>query len=162
MLCCHVCRVHARPCLSTGWALNRLFDLTFGTAAMVRKGWRGYWLCLHTYAHLLACSAPALTHSIAPSCLSSLPVCLLRLSLLLCFARSIPSLPPSLPLSLSSRDPVTRWSFGRLRGDNQSTHAHPNEQVKVVVSKKEKKIQEATKLRKGKSQPPKNAISHSI
>ena len=39
-VCCHVCRVHARPCLSTGWALNRRFDLTFGT--MLAQGVGGY------------------------------------------------------------------------------------------------------------------------
>ena len=38
VLCCHVCRAHARPCLSTGWALNRRFDLTFGTAAVLAQG----------------------------------------------------------------------------------------------------------------------------
>ena len=33
---------HARPCLSTGWALNRRFDLTFGTAAVLAQGGGGY------------------------------------------------------------------------------------------------------------------------
>ena len=42
VLCCHMCRVHARRCLSTGWALNRRFDLTFGTAAMLAQGGGGY------------------------------------------------------------------------------------------------------------------------
>ena len=37
-ICCHVCHVHARPCLSTGWALNRRFDRTFGTAAVLAQG----------------------------------------------------------------------------------------------------------------------------
>ena len=32
-----VARMHG-PCLSTGWALNRRFDLTFGTAAVVAQG----------------------------------------------------------------------------------------------------------------------------
>ena len=40
-VCCHVCRAHARPCLSTGWALNRRFDLTFGTAAVLAQGGGG-------------------------------------------------------------------------------------------------------------------------
>ena len=40
-ICCHVCRAHARPCLSTGWALNRRFDLTFGTAAVLAQGGGG-------------------------------------------------------------------------------------------------------------------------
>ena len=38
VLCCHVCRAHARPCLSTGWALDRRFDLTFRTAAVLVQG----------------------------------------------------------------------------------------------------------------------------
>ena len=37
-VCCHMCRAHARPCLSTGWALNRRFDETFGTAAVLAQG----------------------------------------------------------------------------------------------------------------------------
>ena len=37
-LCCHVCGVHARPCLSTGWASTRRFDQTFGTAAVLVQG----------------------------------------------------------------------------------------------------------------------------
>ena len=40
-VCCHVCRAHARSCLSTGWALNRRFDLTFGTAAVLAQGGGG-------------------------------------------------------------------------------------------------------------------------
>ena len=40
-VCCHVCRAHARPCLSTGWALNRRFDQTFGTAAVLAQGGGG-------------------------------------------------------------------------------------------------------------------------
>ena len=40
-VCCHVCRAHARPCLSTGWVLNRRFDLTFGTAAVLAQGGGG-------------------------------------------------------------------------------------------------------------------------
>ena len=40
-VCCHVCHTHARPCLSTGWALNRRFDLTFGTTAMLAQGGGG-------------------------------------------------------------------------------------------------------------------------
>ena len=35
---CHVCHAHARPCLGTGWALNRRFDLNFGTAAVLAQG----------------------------------------------------------------------------------------------------------------------------
>ena len=35
------CRAHARPCLSTGWALNRRFDLTFGTATVLAQGGGG-------------------------------------------------------------------------------------------------------------------------
>ena len=46
-VCCHVCRAHARPCLSAGWALNRRFDLTFGTAAVLAQGEGGY------FAHIL-------------------------------------------------------------------------------------------------------------
>ena len=38
MLCCHVCHAHARPCLSTGWALNRRFDVTFETVAVLAQG----------------------------------------------------------------------------------------------------------------------------
>ena len=41
-VCCHVCRAYARPCLSLGWALNRRFDLTFGTAAVLAQGGGGY------------------------------------------------------------------------------------------------------------------------
>ena len=41
MLCCHMCRAHARPCLSTGWALNRRFALTFETAAVLAQGGGG-------------------------------------------------------------------------------------------------------------------------
>ena len=37
-VCCHLCHAHARPCLSTGWALNCRFDLTFGTAAVLAQG----------------------------------------------------------------------------------------------------------------------------
>ena len=37
-VCCHA---HAQPCLSTGWALNRHFDLTFGTAAVLAQGGGG-------------------------------------------------------------------------------------------------------------------------
>ena len=40
-VCCHVCRAHARPCLSTGWALNRRFDQTFGTVAVLAQGGGG-------------------------------------------------------------------------------------------------------------------------
>ena len=40
-VCCYVCRVHAQPCLSMGWALNRRFDLTFGTAAVLAQGGGG-------------------------------------------------------------------------------------------------------------------------
>ena len=36
-VCCHVCHTHARPCLCKGWALNRRFDLTFGTAAVLAQ-----------------------------------------------------------------------------------------------------------------------------
>ena len=46
--CCHVCRAHAQPCLSTGWALNRRFDLTFGTAAVLAQGSGGYTVRLQT------------------------------------------------------------------------------------------------------------------
>ena len=38
---CHVCHTHARPCLGTGWALNRRFDLTVGTAAVLVQGGGG-------------------------------------------------------------------------------------------------------------------------
>ena len=38
MLCYHVCHAHARPCLSTGWPLNRRFDMNFGTAALLAQG----------------------------------------------------------------------------------------------------------------------------
>ena len=37
-VCCQPCCAPARPCLSTGWALNRRFDLTFGTAAVLAQG----------------------------------------------------------------------------------------------------------------------------
>ena len=37
MLCCHLCRAHARPCLSMGWALNRSFAWTFGTVAVLAQ-----------------------------------------------------------------------------------------------------------------------------
>ena len=40
-VCCHMCHTHARPCLSTGWALNRRFDLTFGTATVLAQGGGG-------------------------------------------------------------------------------------------------------------------------
>ena len=40
-VCCHVCRANARPCLSTGWALNRRFDQTFGTAAVLAQAGGG-------------------------------------------------------------------------------------------------------------------------
>ena len=40
-ICCHVCHAHARPCLNTGWALNRRFDLTFGTASVLAQGGGG-------------------------------------------------------------------------------------------------------------------------
>ena len=40
-VCCHVCHTHGRPCLCTGWALNRRFDLTFGTAAVLAQGGGG-------------------------------------------------------------------------------------------------------------------------
>ena len=58
MLCGCMCRAHARPCLSTGWVLNRCFHLTFGAAAVLAQGEAaGYfvplavclafqWLCL--------------------------------------------------------------------------------------------------------------------
>ena len=42
VLCSDVCCAHARPCLSTGWVLNRLFDLTFGTAAVLAQEGGGY------------------------------------------------------------------------------------------------------------------------
>ena len=41
-VCCHVCHAHARPYLSTGWALKCRFDLTFGTAAVLVQG-GGVW-----------------------------------------------------------------------------------------------------------------------
>ena len=37
-VCCHLCNAHARPCLSTGWVLNRRFDLTCGTQAVLAQG----------------------------------------------------------------------------------------------------------------------------
>ena len=37
-----MCHAHARPCLSTGWALNRRFGLTAGTAAVLAQGGGGY------------------------------------------------------------------------------------------------------------------------
>ena len=37
----HMCHAHARPCLSTGWALNRRFGLTSGTAAVLAQGGGG-------------------------------------------------------------------------------------------------------------------------
>ena len=37
-----MCHAHARPCLSTGWALNRRFGLTSGTAAVLVQGGGGY------------------------------------------------------------------------------------------------------------------------
>ena len=40
-VCCHVCHAHARRCLSTGWALNRRFDLSFETAAVLAQGGGG-------------------------------------------------------------------------------------------------------------------------
>ena len=36
-----MCHAHARPCLSTGWALNRRFGLTSGTAAVLAQGGGG-------------------------------------------------------------------------------------------------------------------------
>ena len=41
VLCCQMCRAHAWPCLSTGRALKRRFDLTVGTAAMLAQGGGG-------------------------------------------------------------------------------------------------------------------------
>ena len=35
------CVAHARPCLSTGWALNHRFGLTSGTAAVLAQGGGG-------------------------------------------------------------------------------------------------------------------------
>ena len=40
-VCCHMCCAHAWPCLSTGWVLNRCFDLTFGTTAVLTQGGGG-------------------------------------------------------------------------------------------------------------------------
>ena len=40
-VCCHGCGAHARPCLSTGCTVNRRFDLTFGTAAVLAQGGGG-------------------------------------------------------------------------------------------------------------------------
>ena len=40
-VCCHVCCAHAQPCLSTGWALNRRFGRTSGTAAVLAQGGGG-------------------------------------------------------------------------------------------------------------------------
>ena len=36
-----MCHAHAQPCLSTGWALNRRFGLTAGTAAVLAQGGGG-------------------------------------------------------------------------------------------------------------------------
>ena len=36
-----MCHAHAWPCLSTGWALNRHFGLTSGTAAVLAQGGGG-------------------------------------------------------------------------------------------------------------------------
>ena len=36
-----MCHAHARPCLSAGWALNRRFGLTAGTAAVLAQGGGG-------------------------------------------------------------------------------------------------------------------------
>ena len=41
MLCCHVGRAHARPCLSTAWALNRCFAWILGTMAVLAQGGGG-------------------------------------------------------------------------------------------------------------------------
>ena len=73
-VCCHVCRAHARPCLSTG--RNRHFDLTFGTAAMLAQRGGGsfalrFWLlqkiasCFVAVCCLvwLGCSAPCVACS---------------------------------------------------------------------------------------------------
>ena len=39
-----MCHAHARPCLSTGWALNRRFGLTSGTAAVLAQGGGGVYV----------------------------------------------------------------------------------------------------------------------
>ena len=36
-----MCHAHARPCLSTGWALHHRFGLTSGTAAVLAQGGGG-------------------------------------------------------------------------------------------------------------------------
>ena len=61
-VCCHVCRAHARPCLSTGWALNRRFDQTFGTAAVLAQGGGGTFMCSGVLGCVLACWAPFCNH----------------------------------------------------------------------------------------------------
>ena len=40
-VCRHVCHTQARSCLSTGWALNRCFAWTSGTAAVLAQGGGG-------------------------------------------------------------------------------------------------------------------------
>ena len=50
----HVCRAHARPCLSTGWVLNRRFDLTSGTTAVLAQ--RGGGVPVFPTQHSCACT----------------------------------------------------------------------------------------------------------
>ena len=58
-ICCHGCRAHARPCLSTGWVLNRRFHLTFGTAAVLAQGGEGTLNGTNAkYDFLVACLVP--------------------------------------------------------------------------------------------------------
>ena len=40
-----MCHAHARPCLSTGWALKRRFGLTSGTAAVLAQRGGGTQVC---------------------------------------------------------------------------------------------------------------------
>ena len=46
-VCHHVCHTQARPCLSTGWALNRCFAWFFGTVAVLVQGGGGVTLFLN-------------------------------------------------------------------------------------------------------------------
>ena len=49
-----MCHAHARPCLSTGWALNRLFGLTSGTAAVLAQRGGGSF-----FQHVARCTRSA-------------------------------------------------------------------------------------------------------
>ena len=67
LLSCGVCRTQTRACLSTGWAFNRCFAWTFGTATILAQGRGGGGYHLPASWSLLHVQRSNSQHEVAPS-----------------------------------------------------------------------------------------------